>query len=411
MPRQLRKSRAVVYLLLGFAVFFALYVVSWVLTTVHTNSHLQLMEHNERSAIKMHVLASLIEIARERSRLAHEMILIDDVFKKDELAQEVNALAANFIVKRKELLELPLSDTTKEVLNEQMSIYPIVIQGFDRVAELALEDTPEANELARSILINQVVPNQHRLIDGFMQIMHGIEQDVVGGSRDLRKQYDRHSQLRDTLGVATLILSLIIIFVLTRNIAATERRLIQFSTVDALTGVLNRRSFDQELELEWKRSMRSNRPLSLILIDVDHFKPYNDLYGHYEGDRCLKQVARVLAGVVYREEDIIARYGGEEFAVLLPNVGEDGAWEVAQRLRLTVYAEQIKHQCSTANEILTISLGMVALTGEKNRPATDLIKMADEALYQSKKEGRNQVSIYDPNATSIPLEQGLTMPA
>jgi diguanylate cyclase (GGDEF)-like protein len=211
--------------------------------------------------------------------------------------------------------------------------------------------------------------------------------------------------------VATLILSLIIIFVLTRNIAATERRLIQFSTVDALTGVLNRRSFDQELELEWKRSMRSNRPLSLILIDVDHFKPYNDLYGHYEGDRCLKQVARVLAGVVYREEDIIARYGGEEFAVLLPNVGEDGAWEVAQRLRLTVYAEQIKHQCSTANEILTISLGMVALTGEKNRPATDLIKMADEALYQSKKEGRNQVSIYDPNATSIPLEQGLTMPA
>ena len=407
MQINLTSSRTAIYLLLGFALFLGLYIAGWMLTNSHTSSHLLLMKRNEQAAIKMHVLASLIEIARERSRLAHEMVLVDDVFVKDELAQAVNSLAADFVVKRQQLLDMPLSAAAQRIMHEQRSIYPVVIQAFDQVAELVLEDAPHTNELASSILLNQVVPNQHRIIDNFMKIMRNIEQEVISSSRDLRLQYERHRQIRNLIGSVTLFLSFMIIFVVTRNITSNERRLIRFSTTDALTGALNRRSFDHLLELEWKRSIRSDGPLSLILIDVDHFKAYNDLYGHQQGDRCLKQVAKVMSEVLFREEDIIARYGGEEFVVLLPNVDEDGAWEVAQRMRLSVYGERIEHETSAADGFLTISLGIATLTASRDIMATDLFQAADQALYQSKAAGRNQVSIYDPGEIMISEPQDI----
>jgi diguanylate cyclase (GGDEF)-like protein len=407
MQINLTRSRTAIYLLLGFALFLGFYIAGWLLTNAHTSSHLQLMQRNQQAAIKMHVLASLIEIARERSRLAHEMVLVDDVFVKDELAQAVSSLAADFVVKRQQLLDMPLSATTQRIMQEQRSIYPVVITAFDQVAELALEDTPRANEMASSILLNQVVPNQHRIIDNFMRAMRNIELDVIKSSQDLKLQYQRDSQVRNLIGMVTLILSFIIIFVVTRNIISNERRLISFSTTDGLTGALNRRSFDHLLELEWKRSIRSDKPLSLILIDVDHFKAYNDLYGHHAGDRCLKQVANVVSGVLFRDEDIVARYGGEEFVVLLPNADEDGAWEVAQRMRLSVYGERIKHETSAADGFLTISLGVATMTASRDIMATDLFQAADQALYQAKAAGRNQVRIYDPLPGLVSAEQGI----
>lgn len=404
MPTRTTKSKAVTYLLLGCGVFLVLYITSWALTSIHTSSHIQLMERNERAAIKMNALASLIEIARERTSLAHKMIQVEDVFEKDALAQQVNAMAADFVIKRRELLALSLSDTSKRIMDAQLSLYPVIIDGFDRVAELAILDTPQANEEAHNILVNQILANQHDVISGFLQIMRNIEQDVVKNSKDLQHQYAIFSQFRNGLGIITLLLSAVVIFVLTKNISGIERRLINLSAIDSLTGVLNRRSFDQILNLEWKRSMRSHRSLSLILIDVDHFKPYNDIYGHYEGDRCLHRVAQLLARTIHREEDVVARYGGEEFAILLPNVDEDGAQEVAERLRESVYAEEIVHERSEADGFLTISLGVATVISSLNLDEADLIKAADLALYESKASGRNRVTVFGPDAIATPLE-------
>ena len=405
MQNHLTRSRAAIYLFFGFAMFLALYVAGWLLTNAQTSSHMQLMQRNEQAAIKMHVLASLIEIARERARLAHEMILVDDVFVRDELAQAVNSLAADFVVKRRQLLGLPLSEETSRIMDELRSIYPVVIQGFNQVAELALEDTPESNELARTILLNQVVPNQHRIIDNFMQVMRNIEKEVTNSSIELKQQYENHSQLRSLIGITTLAISVIIVLVVTSNIMSIERRLIRFSTTDALTEIPNRRSFDHLLELEWKRSIRSHQPLSLILIDVDHFKAYNDLYGHQEGDYCLKHIAEVLSSVLYREEDVVARYGGEEFVVLLPNVDADGALEVAERMRLSIYERRIKHEGAPEEGLLTLSLGVATSIASQDHGASDLLQAADQGLYQAKATGRNQASVYEQRVRLVSVNQ------
>jgi diguanylate cyclase (GGDEF)-like protein len=404
MPASATKSRTVTYLLLGFGAFVALYIASWALTSIHTSSHMQLMERNEQAAIKMKVLASLVEIARERSSLALKMIQVQDVFEKDALAQQVNALAADFIIKRRELFAMPLSETTRQIMDAQQTRYPVIIEGFDKVAELAILDSPQANQEAHDILVNQILANQHELIGGFLQIIRILEKDVVNSTKELQHQYEIFSQFRNGLGIITLLLSVAVIFVLTKNISGIERRLMKLSAVDSLTGVLNRRSFDQLLDLEWKRSMRSHQPLSLILIDVDHFKPYNDIYGHYEGDRCLKRVAQLLSGSLHREEDIVARYGGEEFAVLLPNVDQDGAREVAERLKMSVYSEEIVHERSEAGGFLTISLGVATVISSLNLDEADLIRTADLALYESKSSGRNRVTVFGPEAIAIPLE-------
>jgi len=180
-----------------------------------------------------------------------------------------------------------------------------------------------------------------------------------------------------------------------RNI--TERRLAEeklkrLSFIDGLTGIANRRYFDEFLEREWNRARRGKYFLSLIMCDIDCFKAYNDHYGHLKGDECLKKVAHALKETKKRPGDLAARYGGEEFAVVLPETGPEGAAALAQALRTGVEALDIEHVKSEANSsYLTISLGVTSvIPGEKSSPET-LIALADKALYRAKKAGRNRV--------------------
>jgi diguanylate cyclase (GGDEF)-like protein/PAS domain S-box-containing protein len=186
----------------------------------------------------------------------------------------------------------------------------------------------------------------------------------------------------------------------------TERRLVEqelkiktellekLSMQDGLTGIANRRYFDQRAEVEWKRALRSVLPLSLALIDIDHFKQYNDHYGHGAGDDCLRQVAQVLAGYAERPLDLIARYGGEEFVALLPETESDGALHLADRMRAAVEALSIPHACSSVGSVVTLSIGVA--THGSDRVKTDLRHLqecADQALYCAKHRGRNQVQV------------------
>jgi len=160
---------------------------------------------------------------------------------------------------------------------------------------------------------------------------------------------------------------------------------------DGLTHLANRRQFDEVLNNEFYRLKRSGAPLSLIMLDVDHFKGFNDLYGHLAGDDCLRRIARALQGVVGRTSDLAARYGGEEFAVVLPETDHAGAMTMAERLRRAVAELAIPHQASSAADHVTVSLGVVTGAASGLASTDKLIQLADEALYRAKQEGRNRI--------------------
>jgi len=174
-----------------------------------------------------------------------------------------------------------------------------------------------------------------------------------------------------------------------------EAELAVLATTDGLTGLANRRAFDRQLESEWLRAARQKTPVSLLLIDVDQFKAYNDIYGHQAGDECLRTIARTIAGAARRPGDLVARYGGEELAILLPEADESDAVVIAEDLRAKVEALRVRHDANPPGRILTISIGSAtripSLDRSRIRP-DDLITLADAALYRAKQGGRNRVA-------------------
>lgn len=169
------------------------------------------------------------------------------------------------------------------------------------------------------------------------------------------------------------------------------------AVLDALTGVANRRRFDQVLSAEWRRALRDHLPLSLLLIDVDHFKAYNDHYGHVRGDSCLKQIAESALDVVTRASDLVARFGGEEFAIILPNTDNEGALRVADDICQNLLARRLPHPENEALPFVSISVGCATLIPAFGTHSVQLIEQADAALYLAKRSGRNQVA----NANSL----------
>jgi diguanylate cyclase (GGDEF)-like protein len=172
--------------------------------------------------------------------------------------------------------------------------------------------------------------------------------------------------------------------------------------IDGLTQLANRRRFDEYLLNEWNRHLRLQQPLSLLICDVDHFKLYNDSYGHQAGDECLKSVAKTISRG-FRTGDLVARYGGEEFAIVLPNTDRAGAVRVGERLRSAVEAAAISHATSPVCGQVTMSIG-VACTTPQPKGVTDacaLIEEADRSLYLAKHRGRNQVGHQDEESTRL----------
>ncbi|UGQ48355.1 diguanylate cyclase domain-containing protein [Massilia endophytica] len=167
----------------------------------------------------------------------------------------------------------------------------------------------------------------------------------------------------------------------------------ELSLTDSLTGVSNRRSFSDTLDSEWRSCMRAGTPLSLVLIDIDHFKLYNDSYGHQAGDSCLQQVAAAMQRCAQRPHDMLARYGGEEFALLLPQVDASGAETVARRLLEEVATLALPHRNSPTSDHVTISMGVVCMQPGADNTSAQLVRAADTLLYEAKESGRNRYRI------------------
>jgi diguanylate cyclase (GGDEF)-like protein/PAS domain S-box-containing protein len=175
---------------------------------------------------------------------------------------------------------------------------------------------------------------------------------------------------------------------------ALARELERLARTDPLTGIGNRRRFDEHLQAEVARAPRSSEPLSLLLCDVDFFKAYNDRYGHQQGDACLAQVARALEGVIRRPADLAARYGGEEFALVLPGTSAEGARSRAEHVRAAVRELAIPHEASPGRDRVTISVGVATVSGAWT--PSQIVALADRALYEAKAAGRDcEVAVDD----------------
>lgn len=170
-----------------------------------------------------------------------------------------------------------------------------------------------------------------------------------------------------------------------------EETLRMLSSTDGLTGLANRRSFDETLQKEWRRAQRDGYPLAIIVADIDNFKKFNDVYGHLEGDECLKKVGTTLKQAIHRAGDLAARYGGEEFLLLMPITRASEAAQIAESIRQNIEALKIPHEASDTCGFVTVSIGVASIIPQSAMRSHALFTMADKAMYQAKRQGKNRV--------------------
>lgn len=180
---------------------------------------------------------------------------------------------------------------------------------------------------------------------------------------------------------------------LKKQLESSNKKLHKLSMQDGLTGIANRRHFDDQLEAEIKNAAKSQTPVTLIMIDIDHFKLFNDNYGHQLGDECLKKVAKQLSAACLKSADVPARYGGEEFVILLPGTSQKDAAKVANRFASALTQDNIEHKLSDTADYVTVSMGIATFDQGSEYNGIELIKNADKALYQAKENGRNRIEL------------------
>ena len=296
-----------------------------------------------------------------------------------------------------------LSPEVRTILFSQ----PVMLDGKLReyLAEAkALVLVPDAELTEHNPHVVRIVALSGELVDGLNLMANQFQKESEARTARLRATQST------VLATMLVVLALEALFIFqpavrtirreTAELAEANAELQRLSNVDGLTSIANRRLFDDFLAREWQRAIRREEPLTLVMIDVDHFKYYNDTYGHHTGDDCLRQVAAALQANIKRTADLVARYGGEEFAAILPDTDGAGAAKVAERLRTAVQALAMPHAASPVSDVVTVSVGAATMVPTGGISPLNLIAQADQALYQAKQGGRNRsvVTVASPSA-------------
>jgi len=417
-------SRHIVLLvILAILVFFSL-------TIFITYSYNQLLSQLEAvlaeeliESEKMKLNSELMELARKRTHLTSEILVTDDYFKKDELNLELETYAGEFSRIRSHLLTLPLTDEELKILENNDAIVSLILPEQRLITEYAMSEKPEDIKVARKIMYDSVLPGQNRLVKSFAYLVK-IEQDKITQltNKSIVSVEAIKIDIIETIivvSIISLIFSIVIILRIkrvqlqlsiysktlfeinegleaqvnerTKELSDLNLKLKDSSEHDELTKLYNRRKFNEYIDSEYKHANRSNTFFSLIIIDIDYFKPYNDGYGHQEGDQCLAAVATIMSEYLPRSIDFIARYGGEEFVIILPSTDLDGALKVAETVRSAVNSAAIPHEYSSIDSHVTISMGVTVYNGGESKTIKEIIDNADQALYIAKSKGRNRV--------------------
>ena len=265
---------------------------------------------------------------------------------------------------RIEMLDVSMQDISDDVVIVT-SLFHIHLPDVDQIL---------SRKSARLVLVFRLESDDWKIVHSGISIPYGLVREgevyPVKGLRERTRELEAVVEER------------------TRALEEANRKLEALSNTDALTGIANRRNFDRVLAREWNRGQRAGMPLALVMLDVDHFKHFNDQYGHLAGDHCLVALARVLVQAGRRAGDLVARYGGEEFVVLVPGTSGLSALATARHIQNQVWALKLPH-AETAPGIVTVSLGVASVMPSTQRNPEHLLREADLALYRAKQSGRN----------------------
>ena len=341
------------------------------------------------------LLVAALALALENSRRAHALQLANRRFKLEAERREETEQRLRENRERLQLV-LDLTDSshdglfifdssTRELLHMNQATYATLGYRPEQFAEL-LRDDPE-----------KLLPGFHRWLEQARQ----AQNDNL--SRIFQRELIRRDGSRQPAEINTQLVQLhdreYLIAVSRDNSERLllEAQLQRLSQLDGLTGLYNRRYFDQQLLAEWRRLRRLDAPLALLMLDIDHFKAYNDALGHLAGDDALRRVSNVLRESLQREGDTACRYGGEEFAIILANTNLDGAEQVAARIHTMIADLDIPHPASPFSR-LTLSIGLIVVDPVSDEQPGELLAQSDQALYRAKHEGRNRTCLWQPPA-------------
>lgn len=317
---------------------------------------------------------------------------VGDLTRSQSLAQEISALSEDHRqrhVVEDAALQLMRADRWQEARRMLFDESYVLAR---KIYEINSESAVSA--LTGALAASEERFNRFRMAASAMRIAALVVLLWVGAmfSRRLRTELAEQSRLQDEITAANLALEEKVLQ-RTAELEAANRQLQALSATDGLTGLANRRKFDQEWEQEWFRAVRQSLPLAVAMIDVDQFKAYNDHYGHQSGDVCLKLVAQTLSLSVQRSGELAARYGGEEFVVVLPGLNVAEAAAVMERVRDAVQALGLPHARAAVAGVVTISAGVAACVPQPGDDPARLVQAADAAMYHAKTSGRNRVEV------------------
>ena len=326
------------------------------------------------------------DAVQKREMMIQRMINMDDVFERDQESVSFHYMSCVYGQSRDKLLQSTVDEELLKNLSKLDDSVAYAQPFHDNLVEALVFGS--FKDAALNAIINEGRAASARVLF----LLDRIVDSQLGTHTKVEIEYDRSRQM--TLVVIALIVT-VIVFVVVFALRASSRqfsRVTRMTVMDEVSGTYNRRYFNMVLEEEWKRSMREYTPLSLLMVDIDFFKAYNDSFGHQMGDECLLSVGRILSAELKRSADFTARYGGEEFAIVLPNTTVEHARLLAERLRRSVEVARMKAGNEEVSPWVTISVGVATATAEFEQSSAILVKAADNCLYESKRAGRNRVT-------------------
>jgi diguanylate cyclase (GGDEF)-like protein len=309
----------------------------------------------------------------------------------------VDEVLDTIIVRASELLDAPigfLDLLDGDTLVTKATTEPVISEKGDRTPLKNAALTARSIETRQPQLVDsyRLRPNRIKAFDPYGMYAACtfpiIVNDKAVGALSLGRTKPNYPFTEDDVETMQALAQLAALAFQNANLFEETRRR---SVTDSLTGLANRRRFDAFLTQEWAHAARAQKPLALIMADIDSFKNYNDTYGHAAGDECLKRIARVMQKVGRRTSDLAVRYGGEELALILPVTNLSDAKRIAEELRGQVEALRIQHQTSGTKPWVTISAGVAAMVPKRNGAPLSLLNLADQALYKAKRSGKNRV--------------------